>query len=56
MAFRHGTRYDYRKAKCRCQSCKDWQAGDMRAYRIRHPRPRPVGWASYNARRSYANG
>lgn len=49
----HGTRYGYKKKKCRCRECQTWQTRNMRAYYARHPRPN--NWDGYNSRRTYVS-
>ena len=33
--FRHGTRYGYERANCRCELCRGWNATNAREYRKR---------------------
>ena len=35
MRFQHGTRYGYKRAKCRCVLCTEWQRRDLLRYRAR---------------------
>ena len=49
----HGTRYGYKKKKCRCRECQTWQTRNMRTYYARHPRPN--NWDGYNSRRTYVS-
>lgn len=46
-SFRHGTRYGYRRKRCRCDACKAWNTAESKRYRALHPQPN--GWHRYNA-------
>lgn len=34
--WRHGTRFGYRQAKCRCDECRAWAANEAREYRAEY--------------------